>query len=214
MKTDALISMLASGPTAIDASTATRRICAAAAAGLAIAAAAMLAALGPRADLASAMSLPMFWLKFAVPLCLAIAFFVASARLARPGGRAAGAWVAVVATLVMLWAVASIDVAAAPAAQRASMVEGTSALFCVASIALLSLPLLLAMFIALRGLGPTRLRAAGMAAGGLAGAAAAMVYAVHCTEMTLPFLAVWYVLGMFVPAALGFVAGPRFLRWV
>ncbi len=214
MKTDALISMLASGPTAVDPSTTTRRICAAAAAGLVISAIAMLAVLGPRADFAAAMSLPMFWLKFAVPLWLAIAFFVASARLARPGGRAKGAWVTVVAALVMLWTASSIDLAAAQADQRASMVGGTSALFCVVSIALLSLPLLLAMFVALRSLGPTRLGAAGMAAGGLAGAAAALVYAVHCTEMTLPFLAVWYVLGMSAPAALGFVAGPRFLRWV
>jgi len=214
MKTDALISMLASGPTAVDPSTTTRRICAAAAAGLVIAAIVMLAVLGPRPDLASAMSLPMFWLKFAVPLCLAIAFFVASTRLARPGGRAKGAWITAVAALVMLWTVASIDLAAAPTGRRASMVEGTSALFCVVSIALLSLPLLLAMFVALRGLAPIRLGAAGMAAGGLAGAAAALVYAVHCTEMALPFLAVWYVLGMFVPAALGFLAGSRFLRWV
>lgn len=206
--------MLASGPTEVDPSTPTRRLCTATAAGLVITAAAMLAALPPRADFAAAMSLPMFWLKFAVPLCLAVAFFVASTRLARPGGRAKGAWVTVVAALVMLWTVSSIDLAAAPAGHRASMVEGASALFCVVSIALLSLPLLLAMFVALRGLGPTRLRAAGMAAGGLAGAAAALVYAVHCTEMTLPFLAVWYVLGMFVPAALGSLAGPRFLRWV
>ncbi|MDQ2734488.1 MAG: DUF1109 domain-containing protein, partial [Pseudomonadota bacterium] len=179
MKTDALISMLATGPTAVDPSTTTRRICTAAAAGLVIATIAMLAALGPRADLAAAMSLPMFWMKLAVPLCLAIAFFVASARLARPGGRAKGAWVTIVAALVMLWTVSMIDLAAAPAHQRASMVEGGSALFCVVSIALLSLPLLLAMFVAMRGLGPTRLRAAGMAAGGLAGAAAALVYAVH-----------------------------------
>ncbi len=214
MKTDALISMLARGSTAADPSTTRRRIRAAAAVGSAIAATGMLAVLRPRADLAAAIALPMFWLKFAVPLCLAIAFFVASTRLARPGGRAAGVWVAVVATLVMLWAAACIDAAAAPAGQRAAMVEGSSALFCVVSIALLSLPLLLAMFVALRGLGPTRLGAAGMAAGGFAGAVAALVYAVHCNEMTLPFLAVWYVLGMSVPAALGWVAGPRFLRWV
>lgn len=213
MKTDALISMLARGPTAVDPSTTTRRICAATAAGLVIASIVMLAVLGPRADLASAMSLPMFWMKFAVPLCLAIAFFVASTRLARPGGRAKGAWITIVAALVMLWTVAGIDLAAAPAGQRALMVEGTSALMCVVSIALLSVPLLLAIFVALRGLGPTRFRAAGMVAGGLAGAAAALVYAVHCTEMAIPFLAVWYVLGMFVPAAIGSIAGPRFLRW-
>lgn len=213
MNTDALISMLASGPTAIDPSTTMRRIRAAAAAGSVIAATGMLAVLGPRADLASAMSLPMFWLKFAMPLCLAITFFVASTRLARPGGRAPGACVTVVAALIMLWTAAGLDLAAAPVGQRASMVEGTSALFCVVSISLLSLPLLLAIFVALRGLGPTHLRAAGMAAGGLAGGAAALVYAVHCTEMALPFLAIWYVLGMFVPTALGSLAGPRFLRW-
>ncbi len=213
MKTDALISMLASGPTVVDPSTTTRRICAAAAVGLAVVTTVMLAMLGPRADLASAMSLPMFWLKFAVPLCLAIAFLVAATRLARPGGRAKGPWIIVAAALVMLWTLASIDLAAAPAGARASMVEGTSAPFCVVSIALLSLPLLIAMFVALRSLGPTRLRIAGMAAGGLAGAAAALVYAVHCTEMAIPFLAVWYVLGMCIPAALGSVAGPRFLRW-
>ena len=214
MKTDVLISMLASGPIAVDPSTTMRRIGAAAAGGLAIAAVVMLAALGPRADIASAVSMPMFWLKFAVPLCLAIAFLIASTRLARPGGRAKGAWITVMAVLVVLWTAASIDVAAAPAGQRASMVEGTSAVMCVLGIALLSLPLLLAVFVALRGLAPTRLRAAGMVAGGLAGAAAALVYAVHCNEMALPFLAVWYVLGMFVPAVLGAAAGPRFLRWV
>ena len=93
------------------------------------------------------------------------------------------------------------------------MIEGSSALSCVAGISLLSLPLLFAMFVALRGLGPTRLPVAGMAAGGLAGAVAASVYAVHCTEIALPFLAVWYILGMLVPTALGWIAGARFLRW-
>ena len=214
MKTDALISMLASGPTAVDPSTTIRRICSAASAGMVIAAVVMLAVLGPRADLASAMSMPMFWLKFAVPLCLAVAFFIASTRLARPGGEAKGPWTTVIGATALLWTAASIDLAAAPAGERAAMVEGTSALMCVVSIALLSLPLLLAMFVALRGLAPTRLRAAGMVAGGLAGTVAALVYAVHCTEMALPFLAVWYVLGMSVPAALGYVAGHRFLHWV
>ena len=214
MKTDGLISMLATGPIAVDPSTTTRRIGAAAAVGLAIAAVVMLAALGPRADLASAVSMPMFWMKFVVPLCLAIAFYIASTRLARPGGRAKGACISAAAVLAMLWTAAGIDLATAPAGQRSSMVEGTSATMCVLSIALLSLPTLVAMFAALRGLAPTRLMAAGMVAGGLAGAAAALVYAVHCNEMALPFLAVWYVLGMFVPAALGAAAGPRFLRWV
>ena len=68
MKTDALISMLASGPPAVDPKTTTRRIGAAVAAGLVFAAIAMVVLLGPRDDLAAAVSLPMFWLKFVVPL--------------------------------------------------------------------------------------------------------------------------------------------------
>lgn len=213
MKTDALISMLARGPTAADSSTATRRICAAAAAGLAVAAAAMLAILGPRADIASATSMPMFWLKLAVPLSLAIAFLVASTRLARPAGRARGPWTVVVATLGILWAAAAFALAIAPPSQRVAMVAGTSALSCVGSIALLSLPLLVAVSMTLRTLAPTRSRAAGLAAGGLSGGMAALVYAVHCSEMALPFLAVWYVVGIFLPAAVGAVLGPRLLRW-
>jgi hypothetical protein len=31
--------------------------------------------------------------------------------------------------------------------------------------------------------------------------------------MTLPFVAVWYVLGMAIPAALGALLGRRWLHW-
>jgi len=96
---------------------------------------------------------------------------------------------------------------------RSRRVLGHSALPCVALIAMLSLPILAALFAALRSLAPTRLRAAGAAAGALAGGIAAAAYALHCIEMTLPFVAVWYVLGMAVPAALGALLAPRWLRW-
>jgi hypothetical protein len=54
---------------------------------------------------------------------------------------------------------------------------------------------------------------AGGAAGLVAGSVAAFAYAVHCTEMQAPFLAVWYVIGMLVPAFAGALLGPRLLRW-
>ena len=77
----------------------------------------------------------------------------------------------------------------------------------------MALPVLAALFVALRSLAPTRLRAAGAAAGALAGGIAAVAYALHCDEMTLPFVAVWYVLGMAIPALLGTLLAPRWLRW-
>ena len=213
MNTEALISLLARGPVEADLRTTPRRISLATAAGLLLAVGAMWSVMGPRPDIASAAAIPMFWLKFLVPLGLAAAFFVACSRLSRPGDRAGGAWKAVTMMLAVLWAAAAISLWAAPTAQRASMVEGTSSWSCVGSIALLAMPLFVCVLLAIRGLAPTRPTWAGAAAGGLAGSVAALVYAVHCNEMTLPFVAVWYMLGIATPAVLGSVIGPKLLRW-
>jgi len=213
MKTDALIAMLAHGPVAVGAHAVARRLVAAVAIGVALAFVAMLAMLHLRADLASAAHAPMFWLKFAVPLVVAALAVAAVRRLARPEGRA-GPAVAVGAVLLVVLAVRAVaDVVAAPAAQRTALVLGKTALPCVVLVAVLALPLLATLFVALRSLAPTRLRAAGAAAGALAGGLGAAVYALHCNEMTLPFVAVWYVLGMAVPAALGALLGRRWLHW-
>jgi len=47
----------------------------------------------------------------------------------------------------------------------------------------------------------------------LAGSIAALVYALHCPELAAPFIAVWYVLGILVPVAIGALIGPNVLRW-
>ena len=214
MKTETLIAMLARGPVGADPHAPERRIAVAAAVALPVVAAAMLVALGVRADLADAATQPMFWVKLAVPLALAAAAFLATARLARPGGHAGAAGAGIAAILVALWLLAGASLAAAAPGERVALVAGRTALPCLASIALLSLPVFAATFWALRSLAPTRPRRAGAAAGLLAGALAAAVYALHCDEMAIAFLAVWYVLGMLVPVGLGALAGPRLLRWV
>jgi hypothetical protein len=66
---------------------------------------------------------------------------------------------------------------------------------------------------AIRGLAPVRLRLAGAAAGLTAGGLAAAIYSLHCPESAAPFVAIWYTLGILLPAAVGAVAGPRLLRW-
>jgi hypothetical protein len=213
MKTDALIAMLARGPVGAERGVVPRRLLEASGVGLVLAAVAMFALLGPRPDLERAVALPMFWFKLAVPVLAATIAFAAASRLARPGDRARGAALAGAALLAALWAGAALEVVAAPTADRSAVVLGHSALPCVAAIAALSVPLLVALFVALRELAPTRLRAAGAAAGALAGGIAAAVYAIHCDEMTLPFVASWYVLGMAIPAALGALIAPRWIRW-
>ena len=213
MKTDALIAMLARGNPGVAPHAVDRRLGATVAAALALALIVVLAGLHPRPDLAAAAQLPMFWWKLAVPLVLVTLSFAAARRLACPGQRAGWATALGGALLALLWAAAGADVVSSPAASRPARVLGHSALPCVALIALMALPVLAALFVALRSLAPTRLRAAGAAAGALAGGIAAGAYALHCDEMTLPFVAVWYVLGMAIPALLGTLLAPRWLRW-
>jgi len=213
MKTDALIAMLARGNAGVAPHAVERRLGATVAVGLALTLLAVLATLRPRADIAAAAQLPMFWWKLAVPLVLVVLSFAAARRLACPGQRAGPAAAIGAALLALLWAVAGADVASSPAASRPGLVLGHTALPCVVLIALLALPVLAALFVALRSLAPTRLPAAGAAAGALAGGIAAAAYAVHCNEMALPFVAVWYVLGMAIPAGLGALLAPRWLRW-
>jgi len=213
MKTDALIEMLARGDAGVARHAVDRRLGATVAAGLALTVLAVLATLGPRADLAAAAHLPMFWAKLLVPLGVGALSFAAARRLASPGRRAGAAAGVGAALLALLWVVAAAGVASAPAASRPALLLGHSALPCVALIALLSLPILAALFAAMKSLAPTRLAAAGAAAGALAGGIAATAYALHCDEMALPFVAVWYVLAMAVPAALGAIGAPRWLRW-
>jgi len=213
MKTDALIAMLARGNPGVAPGAVDRRLVATVAAALALALVVVLATLHPRADLAAAAQLPMFWWKLAVPLVLVALSFAAARRLACPGQRAGTAAALGAALLAGLWAVAAADIASAPAASRRALVLGHSALPCVALIAALALPVLAALFVALRNLAPTRLPAAGAAAGALAGGIAAAAYALHCDEMALPFVALWYVLGMAIPAVLGAVLAPPWLRW-
>ena len=78
---------------------------------------------------------------------------------------------------------------------------------------MLSVPVFIAVFWALRGLAPTRLVLTGAVGGLLSGAVATLAYCLHCPEMGVAFWGVWYVLGMLLPTAIGALLGPRLLRW-
>jgi len=109
--------------------------------------------------------------------------------------------------------IAAASLLAAAPQQRAELIFGQTASVCPFLIALLSVPLFLALVWTMRGLAPTRLRLAGAAAGLAAGAVGALVYSLHCPELAAPFLGIWYVLGMLMPTALGALLGPLLLRW-
>jgi hypothetical protein len=216
MKTDDLIRALATGFDAarpVPRHSAARRLVPAVAAAAVLAVPLMAWRLGVNPGLADAAGLPMFWVKLGFVLSVLLASAWLTARLSLPGVAPGRAWLALWLPPVLLGALALAVVVAAAPAQRMPLVLGSTWRACPWNIALLSLPALACVLVALRGLAPTRLRVAGAAGGLLAGATGASVYVLHCPELAPPFIAVWYVLGMLLPAAAGALLGPRLLRW-
>lgn len=214
MRTDDLVAILAAGAGAEQPNQAARRYAIAIGSGTLGAALLMAPLLGVRHDLAAAVLLPMFWVKVAFVACLGAAGLVAALRLSQPGRRLAWVPSALTAPVLAIWLLAAIALIQADAAQqRARLFFGDTSSSCPFLIALLSVPVFVAVVWAMKGLAPTRLRLAGATAGLLSGAVGALVYCLHCPESAAPFIAFWYLLGILIPTAVGALLGPRLLRW-
>lgn len=213
MKTDDLIAMLATGAGAVDTGASRRRFSQALAWGGFASLLLMAVLMGVRSDLPAMASKPMFWTKLAYCALIAMSALAVAARLARPGARAAGVAPMLAVPLLAMWLLAAMELSGATGAEREALVFGTTWRGCAFSIALVSLPLFAALLWAMKGLAPVRPVLAGAAAGLLSGAAAALIYSLHCPELSAPFLGIWYPLGMLIPAAAGALVGPRLLRW-
>lgn len=190
-----------------------RRLAVSLACGLPLALLVMVLTQGLRPDLAQAAQSGIFWWKIVFAGGLACAAFATVERLARPGVPVGAAWIALATPLILVWLAAALVLLQAEPAQRSALVLGATWRSCPLNIAWISLPVVAAVVWAMKGLAPTRLALAGAAAGLLAGCLGALVYALHCTESAAPFMAVWYVLGISIPALVGAVMGPRWLRW-
>jgi hypothetical protein len=213
VRTDDLVALLAAGGGAVDRGATRRRFALALSLGGAGTLLLMAVLMGVRPDLPRMALEPMFWTKLGYCAALSVAALSAVARLARPGARAARATATGAVPLALMWLLAALALDGAAGAERDALVFGTTWRACAVSIAFLSLPLFGALLWALRGLAPTRLALAGAAAGFLSGAAASLIYCLHCPELGAPFLGIWYPLGMLIPAAAGAVLGPKLLRW-
>lgn len=213
MKTEQLVALLAAGAGPVPPHAVARRFAAALGGGVLGALVLLPLTLGPRPDLAEAAQAPVFWMKLAFAAALAAAALLATARLARPGMRLGHVGLGLALPLLLVWALGAAVLVTAGPGERAALVLGSTWQTCPFNIALLSLPLFIALFWAMKGLAPTRLALAGAGTGLLAGALGALVYALHCPESSAPFLGIWYVLGMAIPTAAGALLGPRLLRW-
>jgi hypothetical protein len=213
MKTENLVALLATGIAPVERHVPAKRFGAALLAAACGALLLMLWRFGVRPDLAAVAQTPLFWEKLAFPLVLAVLALGTAARLATPGRRVGGVGAGLAVPVAVVWLAAALLLWHAEPAERLPLVLGVTWRVCPFNIAMLSVPGFIAVLWAIKGLAPTRLRLAGAAGGLLAGATATVVYCLHCPEMGVAFWAVWYLLGMLIPAAVGALIGPRVLRW-
>ncbi|MGD9832094.1 MAG: NrsF family protein [Piscinibacter sp.] len=211
MKTDELIEMLSRDAGPAPRGVVARRVGPAVVLGLVASVVLAFAVLGFVPAATFAFAAPWFKLAYAAAMVVAAAWL--TAQLARPVGRTATPSAAVVGVVLAAALVGLLSWWATPAESRMAGLMGHSWTLCPWFVLGLSLPALAALLGALRGLAPTRPRAAGLAAGLLAGALGAGGYALACTELAMSFVAAWYTLGIAMAGALGALLGPRVLRW-
>ena len=208
-----LIDTLVADDRAVRAGELERRIVGALVVGAAITLAIVVGRMGLRPDLAVAVDGISFWMKSAYTVALAALAYIAAASLAHPERSRVSVVALLSIPFATLAAIAVFQLALIPRAEWAHAALGFSWRGCTISIVMLALPLLVALTAAYRRFAPVHLRSAGTAVGALSGAIAAALYALHCPETSPLFVAIWYSLGIAVPAVAGRLLGPRLLRW-
>ncbi len=214
MKTDELINLLSTNIEPIDRRQLTRSLGLAVAGGAAGAVVVALLALGLRPDFidASALAFMLFKLAFAVGVVLLASAFLM--KLARPGGERGIRPAMAAAPFGAIILLAAISLATAPSSHWGMMVIGDMWLECLLSIPIIAIVPFAVVVWAVRTIAaPTDLVRTGALAGLLAGGLSAMGYALHCTDDSLPFIALWYGGTIALCTVAGAMLGPRLLRW-
>jgi hypothetical protein len=213
MKTDALIDHLSKNAAPVRAGMVLQRLVVGLAAGCAVSFALMVVWLGIRPDLMIAMGTSAYWMKFFYTLLFAVAGLWTLERLSRPGAATRTQMILEALPFAVLAAWSAMRLMMAPAEARMPMLMGSSHQVCPWRIAILALPIFVGVFWSLRALAPTRPWISGGAAGLLAGAAGAFIYAFHCDESAAAFVTLWYTIGIAAVGALGALVGRILLRW-
>ncbi len=212
MRTSDFISALAADPVPepIDMG---RRFAGALALGLAGALALYALFVGPRPDFAEAAGTIRFDLKFLDSLALALPSLVLLVRLSRPEAKpgALGLWL--FAPLVLLALAVAAELAVTPSDDWMKRLIGHNWMYCTTMIPMMAAPILAALIFAMRAGAPQHPGWTGALAGAAAAGIAAFLYASHCPDNSPLFVATWYPLATLVCAAVGALAGRRFLAW-
>lgn len=134
-------------------------------------------------------------------------------NMAFPGMPTKRSYRVVAFAFLCMFAIGLAAVARAPQGEKLHSVLGETALICPWAIPLLAAPALAGLLQLIKRFAPTEPRKAGAACGMLAGAIAAAAYALSCQETGIGFVAAWYSLGILLSAGVGAAVGERALRW-
>jgi hypothetical protein len=213
VKTDQLIQMLSTNLEAVDHRQVARRLKGVVALCILIALSAMTLVLGVRPDLASTNTLMALGLKLVFgAIVIALAAFALNAVM-RPGGERRVSIRALLLPFIAMTLLAIVSLAASPRSYWQAMVFGSQWLECLLSIPVIAIAPFALITWAVRQAAPTDLARAGALVGLTAGSISAVGYAVHCTDDSVPFVALWYSATIAICTIAGFTLGPRLLRW-
>jgi hypothetical protein len=213
MKTDELVAALSMSVEPINRHLVNRRVAIALAVGTIVALAIMLLGPGIRADVATPRAVIFLSLKLVFALAIVGVASVYLTRLARPGGERRISPGLVLIPFVAIMLLAAISLGQAPSSHWDRMVMGNEWLECLISIPIIALVPFATIIWAVRKAAPTNLVRAGAFSGLVAGGVSAIAYALHCTDDSLPFVALWYGGTIVLCTLAGAILGPRLLRW-
>jgi hypothetical protein len=213
MKTDDFIAMLGTNVEPVDHRQVKRTVGMAVTAGTTVALGVMLLLCGVRADLTATSAVIFLLLKLAFTMALIVPASTYLLRLACPGGEQKAPMAFVAAPFVAIMLLAAISFAFAPISYWDEMIVGDRWLECLLSIPVIAIVPFTVIIWALRRMAPTDLARAGALGGLVAGAVSATGYALHCSDDSLPFVALWYGGTIAICTAAGALLGPRLLRW-
>ncbi|MBR2118407.1 MAG: DUF1109 domain-containing protein [Afipia sp.] len=213
MKTDDLVAALSTRIEPVDRRLVNWTMGIALLAAAAVALGLMLAGLGIRADLMTARALTFLVLKLAFTAGAVGVSSIYLVRLARPGGERRTSSIRIMMPFAAIVLLAAISLGLAPSSHWDEMVMGDQWLECLLSIPIIAIVPFAIIVAAVRRAAPTNLARTGAVAGLIAGGVSAMAYALHCTDDSLPFVAVWYGGTIALCTLAGAALGPRVLRW-
>jgi len=213
MKTDDLVAMLSANVEPIERGLVARTISIAVTAGAVIALGLMLVGLGVRTDLTTTRAAIFLLLKIVFALAVVGVALRYLTRLARPGAQQGISPFTIAVPFAAIALLGAISMGGAPSAHWNRMILGDQWLECLLSIPIIAIVPFAVTIWAVRRAAPTNLVRTGAVAGLIAGGVSAIAYALHCTDDSLPFVAVWYGGTIVLCTLAGAALGPRLLRW-